>query len=71
MGGNVPYLYVPSDPRCRPYKEICESRTLLYSVSLDAHIESVFNTVQMPIEMFGRPIVLPEPIYDVDNRNSK
>jgi subtilase family serine protease len=40
-------------------------------VSLDAHVESVFNTVQMPIEMFGIPIILPEPIHDVDNKNNK
>jgi hypothetical protein len=38
---------------------------------LDAHVECVFNTVQMPFEMFGGPIISPEPMHDVDNRNKK
>jgi subtilase family serine protease len=40
-------------------------------VLLDTHVESVFNTVQMPIEMFGRPILSPEPRHNIDNRSNK
>jgi tripeptidyl-peptidase-1 len=39
--------------------------------SLDSHVQCVFNTVQMPLQLHGGPIVVPEPLDDVDNRNNK
>jgi hypothetical protein len=44
-----------------------------YSIpaGLDLHVESVFNTIQMPLRSFGGPIISPIPIHNIDNRNSK
>jgi tripeptidyl-peptidase-1 len=39
--------------------------------TLDSHVQCVFNTVQMPIKLHGGPIVVPEPLNKVDNRNHK
>lgn len=40
-------------------------------VGLDSHVESVFNTVQMPLRLFGGPVISPLPIHDVIGRNNK
>mmetsp|Transcript_11507 Transcript_11507/g.11150 ORF Transcript_11507/g.11150 Transcript_11507/m.11150 type:complete len:249 (+) Transcript_11507:63-809(+) len=44
-----------------------------YSIpaGLDLHVESVFNTIQMPLQSFGGPIISPIPIHNIHNRNSK
>jgi subtilase family serine protease len=39
--------------------------------SLDSHVQCVFNTVQMPLQLHGGPIEVSEPLDDVDNRNNK
>mmetsp|Transcript_11356 Transcript_11356/g.11000 ORF Transcript_11356/g.11000 Transcript_11356/m.11000 type:complete len:938 (+) Transcript_11356:160-2973(+) len=38
-------------------------------IALDSHVESVFNTVQMPVPVFGKPTLTPEPTKDADNWN--
>jgi tripeptidyl-peptidase-1 len=39
-------------------------------ISLDLHIESVFNTVQMPLKVFGGPMISPV-IDDIDAKQRK
>jgi hypothetical protein len=44
-----------------------------YSIpaQLYLHVECVFNTIQMPLQSFGGPMISPVPIPDIDNRNNK